>query len=232
MKGTMIFRVLIALAIYLLIVFFLGEWGRLVLYPVTLLVTSLHEMGHALFALISGGGVSALQINQDGSGHCVTTGGSAALTLMGGYIGSAIFGNLLFYLGAKKSWMTSIVLWGMAILMALAAIFWFSNLFTSILLLLFGTLLFYLNKSSLKHEIVLFMGLASIWHIIRDFNVGPSSDLQAYSQTIGIFGPDVWKYFWLFIVVSLTLLNLYWLFVKTKGSTPANPPAGKLTDTL
>ncbi len=223
MKSTMIFRVIVALVIYLLIAFFTGTWGRLILYPITLLVTSLHEMGHALFALASGGSVNSLQINQDGSGHCVTAGGSAAMTLMGGYIGSAIFGNILFYIGVKKSWLTSVVLWVMAILMALAAIFWFSNVFTTILLIVFGTLLFYLNKSGMKHEIVMFLGLASIWHIIQDFNVGPSSDLQAYSQTIGIFGPNVWMYFWLFIVVALTLLNLYWIFIKGSGKSATTP---------
>jgi hypothetical protein len=103
MKNNTLLRILIVLFLYLGIKFFGGEYGRMILYPITLLVTFLHEFGHALGALITGGEVMSIQINPDGSGVTMTRGGSRAVILMGGYIGSAILGNLLFYLGT--SWL-------------------------------------------------------------------------------------------------------------------------------
>jgi len=86
MKNNTLFRILFVLALYLAIKFFGGEYGRLILYPITLLVTFLHEFGHALGALITGGEVVSVQVNPDGSGLTMTRGGSRAVILMGGFL--------------------------------------------------------------------------------------------------------------------------------------------------
>ena len=41
-------------------------------------------------------------------GGTLTSGGSEALTIMGGFIGSALFGNLLFYTGLKANQTTKV----------------------------------------------------------------------------------------------------------------------------
>lgn len=71
-------------------------------YPINLFVTSLHEMGHGLFAILTGGSVSSITVNSDGSGVAYTSGGIQSLILMGGYLGSALLGNILLYIALKK----------------------------------------------------------------------------------------------------------------------------------
>ena len=82
--NKLLYRVLIMVLIYALLKFFGGSFGRMTLYPVTLLVTFLHEFGHALGAILTGGHVLEMQINPDGSGKTTSQPGSVAVILMGG----------------------------------------------------------------------------------------------------------------------------------------------------
>jgi hypothetical protein len=68
-----------------------------IVYPVRLFVTFVHESGHGLAALFSGGHFERLDVFANGSGLALTAGGSRALILMGGYLGAALFGAALFY---------------------------------------------------------------------------------------------------------------------------------------
>lgn len=68
-----------------------------ILYPVRLFVTFVHESGHALAAVLTGGHVGGLAVNANGSGVTFTAGGSRLLILPAGYLGAALFGAVLFY---------------------------------------------------------------------------------------------------------------------------------------
>lgn len=69
-----------------------------VTYPIRLFVTYVHEAGHSLAALLTGGQVQGFTVSPDGSGYAVTAGGNPALILPAGYLGAALFGSLLFFL--------------------------------------------------------------------------------------------------------------------------------------
>lgn len=69
-----------------------------ILYPFRLFVTYVHEAGHALMAILTGGRVIGFSVSADGSGLAVTAGGIRALILPAGYLGAALFGAGLFYL--------------------------------------------------------------------------------------------------------------------------------------
>ncbi len=68
-----------------------------ILYPFRLFVTFVHESGHGLAALITGGEFNRFIVSPDGSGMALTSGGARALILPAGYLGAALFGALLFY---------------------------------------------------------------------------------------------------------------------------------------
>ena len=72
------------------------------LWPLRLFVTFVHEAGHSLAALISGGQVAGFTISPDGSGVARTAGGYPALILPAGYLGAALFGSLLFFLTSRN----------------------------------------------------------------------------------------------------------------------------------
>lgn len=209
------FRVIAMMLAYVVLRFFGGSLGELVLYPVTLLVTFLHEFGHALGAILTGGSVRSLQINPDGSGYTVTLGGSPGIVLMGGYLGSALLGNVLFRIGAKHPSLTNITLTTLACLMALAGVVWFESFISTAILFGFAAMLFVVARNKgWGQDVLMFLGLAAVLYIIQDFDVGPKSDLAMYEQEVGIFSSQVWKYVWLSVAGAIFFLNLKEVFGK------------------
>ena len=209
MKNKTLFIVLGILGVYFGLTFFGGSTGNKIMYPLKLFVTFLHEFGHALGAIITGGSVENFDINKDASGLTASRGGNRAVILMGGYIGSAILGNLLFYIGAKKEKYSKAAIYVISGLMILVAGLWVRDLFAIGFLVVFALGLFLLAKyTNLDQIILMFLGLASILHIIQDFNVGPSSDLVAYADLFVLIPANVWMYVWLIIVVLLFIWNI------------------------
>ena len=207
------YRVLLALLVYLLLVVLGGPTGRLLLYPVTMLVAFLHEFGHALGAIVTGGTVEHLQVSMDGSGYTVTKGGDPAVILMGGYLGSAVLGNLLFYFGARKPDLSHHTLLILSGLMLLAGLLWFRSVQGTVLLWVFALGLGYIAlRTKWSGDVLMFFGLTTVLYIIRDFNNGPQSDLDMYSQIVGFFPSAVWMYIWLAIALGLSLWNIHLVF--------------------
>ena len=194
---------------YAVLRFLGGSFGNLLLYPVTLLVTFLHEFGHALGALLTGGSVESMQISADGSGYTVSRGGSPGIILIGGYLGSAALGNVLFRIGARHRSITRTTLVALACAMVLAGIVWFESFQSTALLTVFGALLYFVaRKTDWDQDALMFLGLAAVLYIIQDFNVGPGSDLAMYEQTVGVFPSRVWMYIWLGLAAILSYWNL------------------------
>ncbi len=76
-------------------------WADYLVYPIRLFVTFVHEGSHALVAFLTGGSVQSLTIAADGSGavYSVPSGWfGAVLTSSAGYLGTTVFGVLLFVL--------------------------------------------------------------------------------------------------------------------------------------
>ncbi len=69
--------------------------------PVTQFTTMVHELGHAIVCLMTGGYVTGLTIVSDGQGHGGLTncmGGNPFLYTQAGYLGTAVFGSFLIFL--------------------------------------------------------------------------------------------------------------------------------------
>jgi hypothetical protein len=224
-------RLAAMLLVYVLLKFFGGSFGRLALYPVTLLVTFLHEFGHALGAIVSGGAVKGLQVNLDGSGFTQTRGGNPGLILMGGYLGSVLLGNLLLRIGLHHGRSTQATLLVLAGVMVFAGFVWapwwqavrpdtdlsMGALVSTLILIGFAALLVFLAlRTSWDQDILLFFGVAAVLYILQDFNQGPSSDLAQYERYIGLFSARVWMYVWLVLAVAITFINLRPLFRNLK----------------
>ncbi len=214
-NNMIVIRLILVVLVYLAIKYLIPN-GRQILFPINLLVTFLHEFGHAVGALITGGKVDAVTVNRDGSGLCTTLGGNRAIILMGGYIGSAIFGNALLYIGAKLPRFAKFTMMLLGATMIFTAVFWYGQMFTTGLLILFAVICIGLASfTNFSGDILMFLGFASIIHIIEDFNVGPTSDLQKYAEIIPIFPMQIWMYIWLIIVVILSVANLRWILKGT-----------------
>lgn len=77
-------------------------WDTIATYPVQLLVVFVHECGHALASVLTGGSVRELVINPDLSGHMAATGGNQFLVSSAGYLTSVAFGALLIMLSSRR----------------------------------------------------------------------------------------------------------------------------------
>ncbi|MBI9064453.1 MAG: M50 family metallopeptidase [Marinilabiliaceae bacterium] len=177
-----------------------------ILYPITLLVTFFHETGHAFFALITGGMVEGIQINSDGSGFARIGGGWSFLVLPGGYIGSALWGNLLLYMALYKEKYSRFLLYFIIAILVFSAIVWFNSIGTSALLIAFAAFLVWMSrqKKGIISNVLLILGTTSLIYIIMDFNGGPSSDLARFTALIPILPAFLWAIVWLVSVLALT----------------------------
>ncbi|MBS1707996.1 MAG: M50 family metallopeptidase [Armatimonadetes bacterium] len=68
---------------------------RPVLWPLTLFNTHIHELCHALAALVTGGLPTHIVVNANGSGVTPVTGGLLLVVASAGYVGSAVTGGLV-----------------------------------------------------------------------------------------------------------------------------------------
>jgi hypothetical protein len=93
--------VMSGLALLLVIVVWNIPALDILLYPFRLFVTFVHETGHGLAALATGGQFLSFQVFENGAGLATTAGGSRAVILPAGYLGAALFGALLFYIAHR-----------------------------------------------------------------------------------------------------------------------------------
>jgi hypothetical protein len=92
--------------------------------PITQFTTLVHELGHAIVCVLTGGQVGGLTIVSDGSGHggvTYTRGGIPFFYTQAGYLGTAFFGSTLIYLGQYPNLSKNLLIW-LGIGMGLASI--------------------------------------------------------------------------------------------------------------
>lgn len=91
---------------------------RPIAYPMLLLSTYAHEMGHGVAAVLMGGRFDALLLHPDGSGVALMalppTRTSAAVSSAGGLLGPPIAAAILLVLGTRRRWARATV-WAMAL---------------------------------------------------------------------------------------------------------------------
>jgi len=113
-------------------------YGRQMLYPLTLLATFAHEMGHGLTAMLVGARFDQLLLHADGSGVAVWHGHpgriTTALIAAGGLVGPTIAGiTLLLFSRSPRYARTVLAL--LAALVAMTVVVWLRNPFGVVFLL-------------------------------------------------------------------------------------------------
>ncbi len=70
----------------------------ILMYPFRLFVTMIHELGHGVAAVLTGGHFIEFAVTKHGAGITYTSGGSRFVIIQAGYLGTALFGAVLLYL--------------------------------------------------------------------------------------------------------------------------------------
>ena len=91
----------VALAVVTAALLAWAPWLWAVAYPFRLLTTLVHELGHGLAALATGGHFLRFVVFPDGSGLAYTAGGWRLAVVPAGYLGAAAFGAALILAGRR-----------------------------------------------------------------------------------------------------------------------------------
>ena len=125
-------RLLLTLAVLVVVVIWQLPYGRQILYPLSLLATFAHEMGHGLSALVVGGRFEHMLLHADGSGLAVWSGNpgriSTAFVAAGGLLGPTTVGAAMLLLSGSPRW-SRVVLAALAGFLLVCVLVWTRNVF-------------------------------------------------------------------------------------------------------
>jgi len=193
-------------------------WDTYFIYPIKLFVVLLHEAGHGISAILSGGKIVTLSIGLDLSGKCETYGGNNIFIATSGYLGSLLFGLTIFYSTHNKK-IGKLFLVLISILILLISITSMQSI-TFMLLAIFFSLLLLSSAFFLNNKIVSFLlrsfGLLSCVYVlfdIKDDILSRStsiSDASILSNLINV--PVLW------IGVSWLIISIAGIFIVMKIS--------------
>jgi hypothetical protein len=170
-------ELLIIISIVLVSIIF---WNSFIIYPIKFSVILFHEISHGIISILTGGKIAEIQIYSNLSGSCITVGGVEFLIASAGYLGSLIFGSVLFlsaYDHKKSLWSTTII----SIILILFAISYITSTAGIIASFVLAIILFisprYLPKSAHSY-IMKILGLVSCLYVLVDIK----SDLLTLEQ--------------------------------------------------
>ena len=130
------------LATALIVIVWQLPYGNMLLYPLTLLATYTHELGHGLTALLCGEGFQSLVLHADGSGLATWYGNSgriaSALIASGGLVGPTVAGVALLLLSdSPRNARRMLVV--MSALVLVSVVLWLRNPFGIVFMLAVAT---------------------------------------------------------------------------------------------
>lgn len=118
---------LAVLTLALLVLWQIPYFG-FVVYPFRLFGTFVHELGHGLAALATGGHFERFTVSPDLSGLAWSSGGIRFVIASAGYVGSAVFGGVLILLAARGL-SARTLLTALGVLLGLLCLLFVRNLF-------------------------------------------------------------------------------------------------------
>lgn len=190
-------------------------WDTFVIFPVKLFVVLLHEISHLLTAVFSGGTVKELEIDYHIGGSCVLQGGNQWLTALTGYLGSMLFGSLMF-LSANNIRLCKTVCIIISLIFIIITIMYIKILFGILFTLGFAVILFLLVLIPFDYFRRLFikiLGMLSCLYILFDVKNDlltfeyKDSDALVLEKATTI--PSI---YWGILIFIITFITIYYLF--------------------
>lgn len=190
-------------------------WNTIVIYPIKLLVVLLHEISHGIAGVMSGGEIREIQINSRLGGHCIVDGGNNILVAASGYLGSLIWGSLLFLSAYGKKWGIWFSTFLGALLIFITANY-LANIFAMVTAVLFAIYFIVgprVTNDTVYSYITKFLGITCALYAVVDIgqdvllNTYTGSDAHYLSVVTGI-PAFLWGAVWML----LSLYVIYKLF--------------------
>ena len=204
-----IFFLLISIAVVIIL------WTTPVLYPLKLLVVFFHESSHALATILSGGDVAQLVLLKEQGGYVMSRGGSRFLVLNSGYLGSLLWGVIIYLLSVHTR-LDKAALMILGIVIALITLGFAGSLFTIAFGIIAGITLVlvarYLSQD-ISDFILRLIGLTSMLYVPLDIfsDTISRSQLDSDARMLAIeYGGTtiMWGVVWLLISVIIIFVCL------------------------
>lgn len=133
--------------------------------------TYYHELSHGLACILTGGRVSRIELNIDGSGVCTTRGGSRFFILLMGYTGASLWGLALYLAGHQLGDSGALTWLRVEIaLLCITTLLWVRDFVTLLIVLVLGALyatpLAHVEVAGL-HYLLQYMGVYVMMNAIR-----------------------------------------------------------------
>lgn len=237
---------LLILGAALAIVYVLWNTSELsfISYPLKLFVTYIHEAGHSLAAILTGGEVRQFVVSPNGSGVATTAGGARWLVIPAGYLGAAAFGALLFYAINRFPRTAKSVAVGLGIFLVVFTLLYArpdeGGAPTALIIgIAFGGVLVgiglrawqWLNLLALNILAVMtsLNAVLDIWYLVGNSDAGRgfvANDATAFSQQVAPLLPGaVWAFIWALLAVALLGAAVYLSLIRpVRQRNPSTPP--------
>jgi hypothetical protein len=233
------FKLLVLASLLTLVLWFIPLAG-VITYPIRLFVTYIHEIGHALAALGTFGGVKRVALDWGGSGVTFTQGGLGLLISSAGYLTTTLYGSgLLLFLRRQRNARVAAIGTG-ALLLLMTALFG-GNIVAWLAGLAFGggcLLLGLKGQPKLVHFCMSFLAVQSLLNAFYDlrtvlylsaFDPAFPTDARNMSEATGGFLPPVvWAAGWV-LISTLVVVGTLALYYRSLRERAALPDASSLT---
>ena len=199
-------------------------WEYPVLVPLKLLVVFFHESSHALATVLTGGQVAEMVIVAEQGGHVLSLGGNRFVTLSAGYLGSLLWGVIIYVVAIGTHWdRAAMFILGLCI--AVITLLFVSNAFA----LGFGLLIaaammlcaIFLNRD-INDFLLRLVGLTSIMYVVMDIYSDTiaryylRSDARMLAEEFG-GATLLWGSLWIVISVTAMVGCLTWSVKSDRG---------------
>lgn len=146
-------------------------WNTPVVYPLKIFVVLLHEVSHAVAVVATGGTVSSIELDPYQGGATHFRGGSHFAALNAGYLGSLLWGALLFTASRARRVRSDWVNGSIGALVILLTVFFVRSAFGIVFGVVFGlALVFAAQKMGqlMNRRLLWVLGLTSALYAILD----------------------------------------------------------------
>jgi len=190
-------------------------WNTPLVYPVKIFVVLLHETSHAAMAVATGGTIDRIVLDPRQGGACYCPGGNAFLTLSAGYLGSLLWGGLMFTAARAKRVRAEWVTGAIGALVVALSLLYVRTTFGIVFGVLFGAAMVFVARKAtrtLNRTLLLALGLTSALYAILDIKSdildrpGLESDASMLAQITGV-PTVVWGVLWITAALGFS----FWL---------------------
>ncbi|HKP84547.1 MAG TPA: M50 family metallopeptidase [Blastocatellia bacterium] len=237
------FKLLVLASMLTLVLWFI-PFAEVITYPIRLLVTYIHEAGHALAALATFGSVNRIALDWSGSGVTWTRGGWGLAISSAGYLSTILYGSaLLLFLRRARNARTAALL--TAGLLLFITVFFAGNSLAWLTGAIFGAgcvALALKGKPKLTHFLMSFLAVQCVLNALYDlrsllflsaFDSAIATDAGNMSAATGGLVPAiVWAIGWSILAVAILVwtLVIYYRSLRSRASAVEDEPLALLLE--